>query len=294
MLTSWLANEVSQVVFTSSSTSTLNSYGYSPHPLCSYLDWVYTLLTTTTSTCSASKKPIIISITSADVNELAEMVTSIQELRRRLKDSATIAGSVVDLSTLVAIELNTSCPNIKDAPPPAYNFPAMQPLLHVLADAFYADPTLTIGLKLPPYLYATCFKDVVSIIASFSCKSPVSPMNPFTFITCINTVGSALLFSNQVQGTSSSDANLALPMALGGLGGEAIHAIALGNVYNFSLYLKESTNPAIRDIVVIGVGGVVSSAAVDRMLKAGARIVGCATFLGQFGVAGFDTLLPQN
>ena len=283
-----------QVVFTSSSTSTLNSYGYSPHPLRSYLDWVYTLLTTTTSTGASPTKPIILSITSADASELAEMVNAIQELRTRLRDTIAMASSGLDQSALVAIELNTSCPNIKDAPPPSYDFPAMLPLLRVLAEAFYTDPTLTIGLKLPPYLYATCFKDVISTISSFTCQSHGSPVNPFAFITCVNTVGSALLFSSEVQGTSTPGAEFALPTVLGGLGGEAIHAIALGNVYNFSHFLKESVDPAVRAVVVIGVGGVASPAAVDRMLKAGAEIVGCATYLGKLGVACFGKLLSGD
>lgn len=211
------------------------------------------------------------------------MVAMIQDLRSQLK-----ALNVRPM--LVAIELNTSCPNIKDAPPPSYNFPSLLPFLGVLADAYFADPSLTIGLKLPPYVYATCFHDAICAIASFSRLSDsdhAAMANPFAFITCTNTLGSSLLFSNQVMSATGADTIFALPSPLGGLGGEAIHSISLGNVYTFSQLLSQHQDPSVKGIKVIGVGGVTSAPAAERMYKAGASVVECATLLGQNGVAGF-------
>ena len=290
---------MTQVAFTLSAATTLNSYGYSPHPLSSYLDWVYTLLSTPTSTGSLPKKPVILSITSSDADELEAMVSAIQGLRARLQRlaSAVNLGPACDPSGYIAIELNTSCPNIQHLPPPSYNFPSLTPLLHALASAFYADPSLTIGLKLPPYLYATCFQEVVDTLAQFSRSRGGKPedqhsfINPFSFITSINTLGSSLLFPEQVEHGDGFHAKFALPTPLGGLGGEAIHPIALGNVYTFSQLLAGHSDSALRGITIFGVGGVNSAAAAQRMVKAGAKVVGCATVLGQSGVACFANLL---
>ncbi|CDO70935.1 hypothetical protein BN946_scf184829.g44 [Trametes cinnabarina] len=171
--------------------SSVNSYGYSPHPLSSYLDWVYTLLTTPCLDGSLPTKPVIMSITASTPTVLAQMVDDIQTLRKRLRiayassaslgefippspsrANRTSAGTsaahafvpTVDPATLVGIELNTSCPNIKDSPPPSYTFALLLPLLDVLSSAFYNDPSLTIGLKLPPYLYTTRFTEAVRYI----------------------------------------------------------------------------------------------------------------------------------
>lgn len=268
----------------SSSASTLNSYGYSPHPLRSYAEWVKTLLTVPTPTVPTPSKPVIISVTSPTPEELREMITIIRALRSELKALGVEP-------TLVAVELNTSCPNIEDTPPPSYHFPSLLPFLEVLADAYFADPSLTIGLKLPPYLYATCFHDAINAIASFSRSSasdPAATINPFAFITCTNTLGSCLLFPDQVKSTIDANAIFALPTPLGGLGGEAIHAIALGNVYHFSRLISQHSDSAIRSIKIFGAGGVASAAGAERMYKAGASVVECATLLGEKGVVGFS------
>ena len=43
-------------------------------------------------------------------------------------------------------------------------------------------------------------------------------------------------------------------------------------------------------IIIIGVGGVTTPAAVSRMRKAGAQVVACATLLGRMGVRAFEIL----
>jgi dihydroorotate dehydrogenase (fumarate) len=209
------------------------------------------------------------------------MINAIQELRSEFQDSANEASS------RVAIELNTSCPNIKGKPPPAYDFPSLLPLLNVLAESWENDQTLTIGLKLPPYVYATQFTDVVAHLASFIRGGK----SPFAFVTCTNTLGSSLLFGSQTSGT---DLGFALPTPLGGLAGEAIHSLALGNVYSFTHLLAEHAEPALHGVAVIGVGGVTSPGAVERMRRAGARVVGAATILGREGIDGFRMLLGER
>ncbi|TBU26362.1 hypothetical protein BD311DRAFT_451748 [Dichomitus squalens] len=375
------------VALAKSTVSSINSYGYSPHPLSKYLEWIYTILTTPMLDGSPPTKPVIISITASTPTVLTEMVENIQTLRKKLRASysasvfgdfapsspgqarrsspgasssnQTLTAFVPDPATLVGIELNTSCPNIKDAPPPSYNFQFLLPHLDVLSSAFYADSTLTIGLKLPPYLYQTRFVEVVRFLHTYtrevrtatffrgSGNNHAQPnqhvsrfLNPFAYLACTNTLGNCLLFAEDSltnpSGTSadperpsadsmetdeptsparfSSPSNppspsstgstppphppspsttpsiFALPTPLGGLGGDALHPIALGNVYSFARLLAAHPDPAMRRIRIIGIGGVTSAAAAARMRQAGASVVGCATLLGREGVRAFEIL----
>ena len=95
------------------------------------------------------------------------------------------------------------------------------------------------------------------------------------------------MFADQVEGATGE---FAVPPGVGGLAGEAIHALSLGNVSGFSTLLAASDDPALRQIVVIGAGGVTSAEAVARMHRAGAKVVGSATLLGKVGVAAFEQL----
>ncbi|KAG6333283.1 hypothetical protein ID866_5801 [Astraeus odoratus] len=192
----------------------------------------------------------------------------------------------------IAVEFNASCPNIKGHPPPSYNFAGLVPFLDVFAEHFWADQSLTIGIKLPPYVAATQFREVVDGIAKYSRKDAASgrSANPFAFFTCTNTLGNSLVFSDQAVNGGAAGSPFAVPPALGGLAGEAIHSLSLGNVYSFSKLLAESNDPALQAIAIVGAGGVTSPEGVARMRRAGAKIVGCATLLGKFGVAAFAHL----
>ena len=216
------------------------------------------------------------------------MIGDVQKLRQRLGDG------VEGTPSRVAIELNTSCPNIRDKPPPAYSFAILLPLLEVLAQAYRADRTLTIGLKLAPYVASFQFEEVVRSVASFSYDlEDGNRANPFSFLTCTNTLGNSLLFVHQTTSSLAVDdeaGGYALGPVLGGLAGEPIHALSLGNVFSFSKLLGNHEDKATREIKLIGVGGVVDKQGVERMKKVGAVVVGCATMLGREGVKGFEKL----
>ena len=262
---------------------TLNSFGYSPHPLSSYLEWLHVILSHGTNS-----KPFIISITSNSASELARMVEDVQGLRQSLGDG------VEGTPSRVAVELNTSCPNIRGKPPPAYSFTTLLPLLEVLAQSYRTDRTLTIGLKLAPYVASFQFEDVVKNVASFSYDlEDGNRANPFAFFACTNTVGNSLLFAHQTGSSlpAGDEADgYALGPVLGGLAGEPIHALSLGNVFSFAKLLESHGDKALREIKLIGVGGVVDKQGVERMKKVGATVVGCATLLGREGVKGFEKL----
>ncbi|KAF9074509.1 hypothetical protein BDP27DRAFT_1317228 [Rhodocollybia butyracea] len=234
------------VVFTTSSISSLNSYGYSPHPLSSYIGWIKEILSK-----SGLVKPFIISITASTSDELTPMISFIQELR-----------STPNIAPLVAIELNTSCPNVPMVSPSGYIPSSIHPLLTALSDAHKQDKSLTIGLKLPPYTYRAQFEAIIETLREFD-------LGTFAFLTCTNTLGNSLLFSDQVEETREEP-------AFGGLAGDALHALALGNVHTFHELLQG-------EIAIIGVGGFVCA-------KAGAAVVGAATILGKEGVRAFELL----
>ncbi|TEB39118.1 FMN-linked oxidoreductase [Coprinellus micaceus] len=263
-------DESHTVVFSNASTTALNSYGYSPHPLSQYLVWVKQILQK-----SNSDKPIIVSITSHTEEGLKSLVSAIQGLRQEIGDMARTPSRV-------AIELNTSCPNIKNASPSGYAFHLLKPLLHVLAEAATADSSLTVGLKLPPYVYREQFVDALEVL------SELGPASFIAFLTCCNTLGNSLLFPEQV-GAASTDSQFAVPTALGGLSGESVHALALGNVFSFAklIHGPEACFTTLSKIRIIGVGGVTSKDAAER---AGADAVACATFFGKEGVRAFEIL----
>jgi dihydroorotate dehydrogenase (fumarate) len=228
------------------------------------------------------------------------MLDSVQRLRVKFRDSE---GTI----SRVAIELNTSCPNIKGSPPPAYHIPGLKPILDVLAHYFRDDPTLVIGLKLPPYVYSTQFDDLLQVIATYSRPDPSDRshrVNPFTFLTSTNTLGQTLFFAEQASSLSgraaaaSDDATaltgFALPVALGGMAGEALHPLALGNVYTLRRLLDAHEETSLREISIIGVGGVTTRAAHVRMRRAGASVVACATVLVREGVSVFEKLSVED
>ena len=201
------------------------------------------------------------------------------------------------MSRRIAIELNTSCPNLGYITPSSYAPETLKPLLEVLAKVCYEDETLTVGLKISPFTHAKQFEDLLDVVDSFSRNDAEITCNPFSFLTCTNTLGSSLLFEDQAlvhgnapKSEARSDNPYALPTPLGGLAGEAIHSLSLGNVFAFTNLLKTPRYAALREIKIIGVGGVTSLAAANRMREAGAHVVGCATLLGLEGVAAFELL----
>jgi dihydroorotate dehydrogenase (fumarate) len=185
--------------------------------------------------------------------------------------------------------------------------PGLKPILDVLARYFRDDPTLVIGLKLPPYVYSTQFDELLRVIATYSRPHPSDEsrrINPFAFLTSTNTLGQTLFFAEQAsplsgKAAAASDdatvpAGFALPVALGGMAGDALHPLALGNVYTLRRLLDAHEETSLREISIIGVGGVTTRAAHVRMRRAGASVVACATILVREGVSVFEKLSVED
>ncbi|KAF1989504.1 FMN-linked oxidoreductase [Aulographum hederae CBS 113979] len=297
--------------------STLNTLGYSPHPLRTYLSHISRISRdlihlASTGCCRSNtdcalkprsrRKPFIISVTGsvADVVECYRMIC---------------AHAAEDLMPL-AMEVNLSCPNIAGAPPPAYDGGRLREYLEALqevmgklgreggyrrrasrGDGEEVDSEVPIGIKTPPYTHHDQFLtllDALSATAADGRKCPIS------FVTATNTLGSCLLLSLAPSDTSSTkDSSISGPtykptlpaangMGLGGLAGAPLHPLALGNVR--MLHELISQRPELEGMMIIGVGGVSDAEGFRRMRAVGAGAVEVASALGAKGVTIFDEI----
>lgn len=239
-----------------SSTSTpttpvgsINSFGYSPITLDQYLAILGKLSASLPETHS---KTVIISITGSPAAITA------------CYDKIVAATNI---SFPLAMEINLSCPNIPNSPPPAYDSTALTNYLSVL----HTEPIIPVGIKTPPYTYSAQFTSLIEALEPYSSR--------ISFITATNTLGSCVVFDGDLQDV--------LPGGMGGMAGVGIHPLSVGNVRNLRKMLDER---GMQDISVIGVGGVQDGEGYKRMRKAGAAAVGLATGLGAQGVGVFERI----
>ena len=94
-----------------------------------------------------------------------------------------------------------------------------------------------IGIKTPPYTYLGQFQAVVDALAT-------AP-SAIDFVTACNTLGTCFSFLPARRGH-----------LLGGLSGPSLHPLALGNVSTLRRLLDEYGSGELRDVGIIGVGGV--------------------------------------
>ncbi|KAJ3497757.1 hypothetical protein NLG97_g1660 [Lecanicillium saksenae] len=97
-------------------TASLNSLGYSPFPLSTYLD----ILASLSCEMPHVKKTVIVSVTGSpdEVRGCYDMIV------RRRREGA--------IHFPLAVEINLSCPNITNAPPPAYDMRRLEEYLAAL------------------------------------------------------------------------------------------------------------------------------------------------------------------
>jgi dihydroorotate dehydrogenase (fumarate) len=137
------------------------------------------------------------------------------------------------------------------------------------------------GIKTPPYTNPENFTIVKSALLSCS-SAGGSP--PISFITATNTLGSCLLLDDVLSPALSS----ADTTGIGGLAGSPLHPLALGNVRLLRRMLYSESQ--LKDIHIIGIGGVSDAAGFQRMKAVGAQVVGVGTALGRKGVGVFEEI----
>lgn len=249
----------------------LNTLGYSPIPLATYL----TAITHITKTSKCPTKPFIVSVTGT-ASEVAECY-------------ALISAAQLQITNQLCMEINLSCPNIPSKTPPAYSKAAMLEYLDALAAAgesslngFYGR-RVAIGVKTPPYTYHDQFQTLIDALLETRCV--------VDFITATNTLGSSLLLADG-GGSGDPAINSASGQGIGGMAGAPLHPLALGNVKTIRGMLDGCEK--LRGVEVIGVGGVSDRAGFERMRAVGAKVVGVGTALGREGVEVFGKIVGSG
>ncbi|KAH6641717.1 hypothetical protein F5144DRAFT_145323 [Chaetomium tenue] len=270
----------------SAQNTSVNSLGYSPLTLEAYLGFIKTI---SDEQLSWSAKGFIVSVTG-----------SVEDIAASYK---LIASAARGVQFPLAMEINLSCPNIPDMPPPAYSGEALTTYLNrlqqvIIETANNTDdntPRIPVGLKTPPYTHSTQYH---TLIAALEATALTGGHCPISFITATNTLGSCLLFepppslSNPDSQYPSMETALPGP-GIGGMAGAALHPLALGNVVTLRRLLDERWPDEAGGSVnrgrvrLVGVGGVSDAAGYLRMRTAGADVVGLATGLGLRGVGVF-------
>jgi dihydroorotate dehydrogenase (fumarate) len=263
-----------KVLFPAAGTgvSSLNTFGYSPHPLGYYLDAINHIIK---ASQAPQTKPFIISVTGRP---------------DEVKDAAVKIGLFARQSSYnLLIEINLSCPNIAGKPPPAYSLPDLLAYLSVLSEIELAA-SVPVGLKTPPYTHDGEYKVLLDALKEYP--------DVVSFVTSTNTLGSSLHLSSPpslavseggrrtvYQPTLSSETGT----GIGGLGGACIHWLSLGNVATIRRLLNAEVG--LRDIAIIGVGGVADRDSWERMLSVGAVAAAVGTALGDKRVGVFAEIL---
>lgn len=187
-------------------------------------------------------KPYIVSVASLD----------------SMEDMKTIIDRLAANPKIFALEINLSCPNIVGKSQPAYDFERLESYLAYLT----RDLTKAWGLKLPPYFDQAHFETVAAILKRH---------RPH-YLACINSVPMGLV----IDGDSESY-GIKPNWGRGGMGGEAIKAIALSSVQTFRLLMGP-------DLPIVGCGGISSGMDVYEHFLAGATAVQVGSTLMREGV----------
>ncbi|KAI0134609.1 hypothetical protein BJ170DRAFT_207394 [Xylariales sp. AK1849] len=245
--------------------ASLNTLGYSPIPIADYLSFIKAI---SDGEFGSPKKLVIISVTGSPED--------VASCYRRIAEHSK------DVKMPLAIEINLSCPNIPNAPPPAYSRESLSIYLEALKDVVSSNkelPRLPYGLKTPPYTHADQFATLLSALEAAGTPCPVS------FLTATNTLGSCLVLSDRDCRTGEPK----LPgLGIGGMAGAPLHPLALGNVATLRRLLDETE--ATRHVKIIGIGGVEDAFGYRRMRGVGAAAVGVGTALGCRGIKVFEEI----
>ncbi len=202
------------------------------------------------------------------------------EFAKKIKEKTTkpiiasVGGfSIEDYKTIVEafqksdvdfIEISLSCPNLEGHSQIGYDFDETEKLLSQLINLGKKP----IGLKLPAYLDSALQEKMVEIIKKYK----------ISFITCINSLGNSLIID------SKSEKPLIKPKkGRGGLSGDYIKPIALGNVQGFYNLLKNK-------VFIFGVGGIKTGEDVFEFLLAGANAVQIGTTFEKEGPSCFQRI----
>ncbi|TPX17618.1 uncharacterized protein E0L32_012098, partial [Thyridium curvatum] len=177
---------------TGTANASLNTLGYSPHVLQTYLSFIRAIAADP-DVPRAPGKTFIVSVTGSaeEVARCYRLVAAEEEEARRRRDPGPP----------LAVELNLSCPNIPGSPPPAYDAAALRSYLAAVVAAAAAGeatspplPRIPFGLKTPPYTHPAQYDALVG--ALLDCAGGAGGgVCPVSFLTATNTLGSSLVLA---------------------------------------------------------------------------------------------------
>ncbi|KUJ19645.1 FMN-linked oxidoreductase [Mollisia scopiformis] len=291
-------------------TTSLNTLGYSP---IAFQLYVHTIIRMSRSGLldlphnrKHKRKPFIVSVTGT-ATEIAQCATHLLTV---LNDPESIypypsaPSSTPDAKASVSdvpkplehlelmMEINLSCPNIPDKPPPAYSLAALAEYIAAISVAKGSMPReyerpLHVGIKTPPYTYAGQFQTLIDALES---SASLEGGCPISFVTATNTLGSCLVVDRRNEAALGSVGGT----GIGGMAGDALHPLALGNVRTIRSMLDASPHFDVRAISIIGIGGVRDAAGFARMRSVGAAAVGVGTALGREGISIFEKITTSE
>lgn len=182
-------------------SGSLNTLGYSPIDLASYLAMLGRVMADSTLPDALRRsKPFIISVT-GPAQAVAECYRWIQALQTIMPNP-------------LCMEINLSCPNIPGKPPPAYSGSSLSEYLQALVKERHSNTDakkIAIGIKTPPYTYHDQFQILIDALLAVS-----EPQCPIDLITATNTLGSSLVLADTHGTPALNSANGA---GIGGMAG---------------------------------------------------------------------------
>ncbi|WP_185872325.1 dihydroorotate oxidase [Blattabacterium cuenoti] len=167
---------------------------------------------------------------------------------------------------ITAIELNLSCPNIKEE--------ILGNNLYKISDfleSIFKFNKKPLGIKLPPFFKEKHIKNISLILNKF----------PIIFVTCINSLPNGIFIDINKENTVIKPKN-----GFGGIGGLIIKPFALSNIRKFYTFLR-------KDISIIGCGGISSGKDIFEHILCGASAVQIGTQFIKEGISVFDRLKKE-
>lgn len=191
-----ISPEATDAKMTKVPQSSLNTLGYSPVPLREYIEIILDL---EDPVHFPVRKPVIFSVTGS-VEEVIQCYQLLEE-----KKNPHYSPWMM--------EINLSCPNIPDKPPPAYSQEAL--LSYLMALRHHGIGTMPVGIKTPPYTYQGQFDILIGALLEASSEQQGCPIS---FITATNTLGSCFVTGPAPDSKGIQSAN---GSGIGGLAGAA-------------------------------------------------------------------------
>ncbi|KAI8962902.1 hypothetical protein F5Y11DRAFT_365556 [Daldinia sp. FL1419] len=251
-------------------SASLNNLGYSPIALDGYLGFIEEIVAGRAA--GETRKGFVVSVAGTP-DEVAVCYTRIRGLAGRLGGGGVLA-----------MEVNLSCPNIPNSPPPAYEAGGLQACVRAVARAGAREAGEGVrvpwGVKIPPYTHAGQFDMLMDVL-----RGTEGGVCPVSFVTATNTLGSCLVLE---EGEDGKNRPALGGSGIGGMAGAPLHPLALGNVATLRRMLD--SHPETSHVQIIGVGGVEDAAGYRRMRDVGAAAVGVGTALGRKGVRVFGEI----